>query len=121
MFSSCSHYIKTSYCNVNKDTIITKYDFPNIVFEGKYNRNVKIFIDDSLYFNARIVNDNYKVLIHAKTITLNRFPKTIILKVGLRPKKHIIWNGQYKYIVISEKSKFLPLKCNMMTISRGYK
>ena len=121
LLSSCSHYINTTYCIVDKDTLLIKNNYPKIVFEGKYNRKVKIYINDSLYFSDKIKNYNFNVLIHAKTIILDRFPNTIDLKVGLRLKKHIIWNGRYKYIVICETNKFSHLKCYMMTKSRGYR
>ena len=108
IITSCSNHFKTSFTRMQSET--KEYNYPQIIFKGQYNSKVKVFVDDSLYFDERIKNENHKVLTKAKTITLDKIPKSIDIKVGIRPKKRILWTSTCIYLIVEKKNYISPLE-----------
>lgn len=75
-----------------------------ITFEGKYNnKRVRIYSDDSLIFNQRITSKNPDVLIMAKVVTINSFPKNVKVKIGNK-KLLFSTNPSKPYLYIRKKN-----------------
>lgn len=121
ILTSCST-IRTIYSRKVIPEKINKNEcLPELVFEGNFNAKCKIFIDDTLFYNKRIQNENNNVIILAEVIKIPKIPNKIEIKIGIRTKKVISWNGRYKYIYIKKNGLLKPITCNISNIKRKYR
>ena len=107
MFSSCAYKINEKFLRE-----IEKDNYPMIIFESKCNLKIKVFVNDSLYFNDNLSHLNYDSL-QSKIITFDKIPKTVEIKVGLREKVRIEWRENYAYFRVTKENWISPLEYTM--------
>ena len=81
----------------------------SVVFTTKYdNTKVKVYADDSLWFDKKITNKNVKVIEVADAIEITKIPKYLLIRVGKKHKK-IILNDTTCFIYVKRKGLFNKL------------
>lgn len=119
--TSCSSVKTTCSRKTIPEQINNNECLPELIFEGDFNAKCKIYLNDTLFCDTIIKNNNYNVIILAGIIKIPKTPDKIEVKIGARSKKIIVWNGRYKYIYITKTSLFEPIVCHISNIKKRYR
>lgn len=98
-----------------------KCDKIAVVFETRFkNTSVKVFADDSLYFNKKITNKNIKVLEVADAVFIEKIHKIVTIQIGGKQKKTNIIDSTC-YIYVKRKGLFGKISIEQSVTQRHYR